>query len=231
VPANPLLLEYQRLQHELAGLLSIYNEKYPDVVIARKRINEIKQLIARGDDKEEVDDSGEFVEIKPEVRNPEIYNSLVAVKSNISRLQQREADLRKQIKVYERRVEEIPANEQRLSDLRRDYDVSLRNYQTLLEKKFNAKLSENLEKRQKGERFTIIDPANLPEKPFKPNRFMVVVVAFFGGTGTGVGLIALLEFLNPLFRNPEDFEGVVQLKVLTTIPEFSKRPSGYSKKG
>jgi len=221
-PLNPLADELARLQENLANLLSIYKEDYPDVVMTKRRIQEIKSLMARnaaGKEKGELDD------VKPEVRNPEVYNNLVNVKSRIAALKQRNSEIRKQMKSLEGRVEQTPANEQRFADLRRDYDISLKNYQTLLEKKLNAKLSENLEKRQKGERFSVIDPANLPEKPFKPRRGFIAIFGLAAGLGTGLGLAMLLDFMNPAFRRPEDFEGVFDFPVLASIPEFS-RPRG-----
>lgn len=215
---NPLAGELAKLQENLASLLSMYKEDYPDVVMTRKRIKEIKALLAKN---ESESNQGELEEVRPEVRNPEVYNNLMSVKSRISALKLRESEIRKQLKSLEGRVEQTPANEQRFADLRRDYDISLKNYQTLLEKKLNAKLSENLEKRQKGERFSVIDPANLPEKPFKPRRTFIAIFGLAAGLGTGLGLAMLLDFMNPAFRRPEDFEGVLNLPVLAAIPEFS----------
>ncbi len=225
IPPNPLAAELQKLQHDLAYLLSTYKENYPDVVIAKKRINELKQLLARSgkNNEQNANDkkNDEFEEVRPEVRNPELYNNMVAVKTHLANLKQREAEVRKQIKGFEKRVAETPANEQKFVDLSRDYNISLKNYQVLLEKKLNAKLSENLEKRQKGERFTIIDPANLPDMPFKPNRTVIALMGIIAGLGTGIGLVLFFEFINPVFRKPEDFEGVVDLTVLALIPMFS----------
>lgn len=229
--ADPLAVELARLQHELSTLLANYKETYPDVINTRRRIGEIKELMSAPKNTSEESAAAASEASYLEMRNPIVYNNLVTVKSQIESLQHREAELAKQIKFFEKRVEDTPAIEQKFADLRRDYDISLRNYQTLLEKKLHAKLSENLEKRQKGERFTIVDPANLPERPFKPNRPVVAMIGPFLGLGAGVGFVFLLEFLSPVFRKPEDFEDIVQLKVLSTIPEFSKTPSAYSNHG
>lgn len=228
---DPLAAELARLQHDLSTLLANYKENYPDVITTRRRINEIKELMYRPRDAAKEKKHDELAAPSPDVLNPTAYNNLVTVRSQLATLKHREAEIMKQIGFFEKRVEDTPGIEQKFADLGRDYEISLRNYQTLLEKKLHAKLSENLEKRQKGERFTIIDPPNLPERPFKPNRPAVALLGPLGGLGIGVGFVFLIEFLNPAFRKPEDFEGVLQIKVLSTIPEFSMTPSADSKKG
>lgn len=230
---DPLAAELSRLQHELSALLANYKETYPDVITTRRRINEVKAQLSKSGEKAPLDGNqpDELAAPSPDVLNPVAYGNLVTVKSQLESLRHREAEILKQMAFFEKRVEDTPAIEQQFADLRRDYDISLRNYQTLLEKKLHAKLSENLEKRQKGERFTMIDPANLPERPFKPNRPVVALMGPFFGMGIGVGLVFLLEFLSPVFRKPEDFEGILQLKVLSTIPEFSKAELADSRKG
>ena len=68
----------------------------------------------------------------------------------------------------EARVENSPRREQEMVSLTRDYENLKLSYDDLLKKKLDAEVSQNLEKRQKGEQFQILDPANLPQKPFSP---------------------------------------------------------------
>jgi capsular exopolysaccharide synthesis family protein len=124
------------------------------------------------------------------------------------------------MKGYESRVEHMPAREQELTILVRDYDNSQKNYQSLLDKKLNARVAQNLEKRQKGEQFRIIDPANLPEKPEKPNRLLIMLMGLVFGCGLGMGGAVALEHLKPSFRRPEEVELVLGLPVLASIPDF-----------
>ncbi len=71
---------------------------------------------------------------------------------------------------YQKRVERLPIREQQMAALTRDYEISKANYRSLLDKKFNAEMATSMERRQKGERFTVLDAASVPEKPFKPQR-------------------------------------------------------------
>jgi polysaccharide biosynthesis transport protein len=121
---------------------------------------------------------------------------------------------------YESRVEKTPALEQELTLLMRDYENMQSNYQRLLEKRLNARVAENLEKRQKGEQFRIIDPANFPEKPEKPNQVRIMLMGLAVGLALGFGGAFSLELLQPVFRRSEDVEGLLGLPILATIPLF-----------
>lgn len=218
---NPMVAELDKLKSELGILLTQYKESYPDVMIARKRINEIEDQLAR--DAKEAKDSKKKGEVTAiEARNPAVYADLMGVKSQIASLREREANVRKQIRDYEERVEQTPSSEQKLTDLLRDYKISFENYQALLEKKMSARLAENLEKRQQGERFRVIDPAYYPQKPDSPDKVKVTLAGTVAGGAFGTGLVFLLEFLSPAFRKPEDFDGVIPAPVLTSIPVFLK---------
>ena len=218
--SSAMQIELLRLGNELAGLRSTYKENYPDVIMVKNRIAEIEaqlleneEVLANNEEKITVEELATM--------NPTVSSELNITKSAIEAYRLREEKIIKQINQYEERVEVIPANEQKLADIRRDYDISLDNYKSLLEKKLNARLAENLEKRQQGERFRVIDPANLPEKPYEPNRRKIALMGLMIGMGLGIGLIYLFEFFNPAFRKAEDFHGVMDSPILTTIPRFT----------
>lgn len=93
-----------------------------------------------------------------------------------------------QMAAAEGRLSRLPVREQEMAKITRDYEISKQNYRSLLEKKQSAEMSTDMERRQKSERFTVIDPARVPEKPFKPNRPLLWSLG--AGAGLLIGLVA-----------------------------------------
>ena len=94
------------------------------------------------------------------------------------------------------------------------------NYQLILQKRINAKISENLDKRQKGERFRILDPANLPTRPEGIPRPLIPLGGLGVGVAFGFGLAFLLDLVSPTFRRSSDVEVSLGFPLLATIPSF-----------
>jgi uncharacterized protein involved in exopolysaccharide biosynthesis len=105
-----------------------------------------------------------------------------------------------------------------LKDLQRDYETVNKRYHNMLAKKLDAQMAEELEKRQKGEQFRVIDSAIPPEAPFKPDMRKLGLMTFLLGLGFGGGLAYLRESLDPAFYSPDDAETHVGRKIIVTLP-------------
>ena len=110
-----------------------------------------------------------------------------------------------------------------LTKVTRTYDITLRKYQDLLAKGLESQLSENLEKKQKGEQFQVIDPANLPLSPVKPNRPFILFGGLLAGIVGGLGAAFLWDLLDRSLKNSDDLAGFVDLPILATIPAIVTR--------
>ena len=100
---------------------------------------------------------------------PQLSRALADVQLEITRLKTEKENIEKSIESYQTRVDNGFTREQQLLTLSRDYQVTQKNYQTMLDKKLEAQLSQSLERRQKGERFRLLDPASLPQAPAAEN--------------------------------------------------------------
>lgn len=141
-----------------------------------------------------------------------------AIDSEIASLRKERVGIQKSIADMETRVEKSPRREQEMVSLTRDYENLKASYDDLLKKKLDAEVSQNLEKRQKGEQFQIVDPAVLPQEPFTPNRPMVFGIAFAAALLVGFGGAFGFELLNPTLRGRRDFQHFFQVPVLASIP-------------
>jgi polysaccharide chain length determinant protein (PEP-CTERM system associated) len=119
---------------------------------------------------------------------------------------------------YQSRVEATPTRESELTNLMRDYETVKGLYQSLLAKFENSKVAANLEERQIGEQFRVLDPANLPPRPYSPNRQLIVGGAAVAGLALGIGIVALLVFRDQSLRTEEDVILTLSLPVLALIP-------------
>jgi uncharacterized protein involved in exopolysaccharide biosynthesis len=132
---------------------------------------------------------------------------------------------RSQINVLQTRIDNSPVRAIELSKISRGYEITLRKYQDLLAKGLESELSENVEKQQKGEQFEIVEPANFPVKPVRPNRLMIVLAGLVGGVVGGIGLAVLLETLDTSFKTSDEINAFVNIPLLATIPAVLTRGS------
>jgi polysaccharide chain length determinant protein (PEP-CTERM system associated) len=104
----------------------------------------------------------------------------------IARLKDERKTVQARLDSLQKGIGRLPIREQELASIKRDYEISKANYQSLLDKKLSAEMATDMERRQKAERFTIIDPARVPEKPVKPNRPLLYALCSFGGLLLGI---------------------------------------------
>ena len=120
--------------------------------------------------------------------------------------------------MYQARIEAAPVREGELTALTRDYETLQQTYRNLLQKKEESQISANLEKRQIGEQFRILDPARSPEKPVSPDRPRLYVIALFAALAIGLGLAAVAEYFDRSLRTEADVRAALNLLVLATVP-------------
>jgi uncharacterized protein involved in exopolysaccharide biosynthesis len=119
--------------------------------------------------------------------------------------------------MYQSRIAAVPARETELVELTRDYETLRLGYTNLLAKSENARMSANLERRQIGEQFRVLDPARLPERPISPNRVQINSMGAMGGLALGLALVLLLEYRDRSLRSEADVRAALGLPVLAVI--------------
>jgi uncharacterized protein involved in exopolysaccharide biosynthesis len=145
---------------------------------------------------------------------------LKASVAEIASLKKEREEIRNSIASVERKIEQSPRREQEMISLIRDYENQKKSYDDLQKKKLEADVSQNLEKRQKGTQFQILDPANLPEEPFQPNRKKVMGISLLLALVLGFGGTIAWEAMDLRLRDVRDFRQLYKVPILGYIPVF-----------
>ena len=174
--APPRVDRVQQLTLELQRLQSQYTDQHPDVVRIRKEIEQLREAAAA---RPATPGEGSLDSVADMTFEMEIDQA----ESELERLRQEEQRILGDMKVYQRRLEGTAAVEQKLISLTRGYDTMRRSYDSLLAKRTEARLAENLERKQQAEQFMIMEEAEPPRRPYKPNRLLLILA------GTGIGLM------------------------------------------
>ena len=126
--------------------------------------------------------------------------------------------IQRKIAEYEKKIENVPFVEKEYNNLIQEYENARRRYDEIMNKLMEAKVAQEMEVTQRGERFTIIDPVQLPEKPYKPNRLAIILIGFVLALGAGVGLAAAKESLDTTIKTADDLSKFSSAPVLSVIP-------------
>ena len=214
-------LALRDLRKQLRELEAKYTPRHPDVLKLRQQIDQweaLKQNLERpAGGSQNVQANADSTTFAGQPALIDVESRLKAVEAEIENDKKEVDKLQKDIEEIQSRLRVTPVREQQLSEVTRNYENSRQYYQSLLQKKLDSELATNLEKRQQGERFQILDPASLPQKPYEPNRLLVVLVGWVAGIFAGVGLTALREAADETLRS-EDMEQCSPFLVLARIP-------------
>lgn len=220
---SELLNEIAGHRQDLKALQEKYTEAHPDVVRLKQLVTDKEKEYAKIGD---APDNAISSTVNPTAaaRLNELRRRRRNSTQTVSKLNDEIEDLQKQMTEYQARVENTPKREQELLSLKRDYNNIQALYNSLLNRRLEAELAANMERKQKGEQFRIVDQASLPQKPSDPDMKKVFLMFVAAGLGIGGGLIALQYVTDKSLSSLEEAESISQLKVIATVPPiFTER--------
>jgi len=212
---SPAALTVEETRRQLTEMEAKYTARHPDVVRLRR------QLASQEAGKDAADaagSGGRFRQGATAVSDIEAQSRLKAITAEIESRKKDTDELRRRIREFQGRLDMTPVREQQLAEVTRSYENSRQYYQSLLQKKLQSELATNLEKRQQGEQFRILDPATLPLKPSQPNRLSIVLVGWLLGLCIGIGALVARELTDGAIRSERDVSAAVKMPVLIHIP-------------
>jgi polysaccharide chain length determinant protein (PEP-CTERM system associated) len=217
-------LSLDQLRAQLAALQASYTDSHPDVIRLQARIADLEEKFRSGELKAfgnlPAQASADPAVLMAQKSLAEQTRQRSESRREIKSLELEIANIARQIKEYQLRVERTPQHEQELLTSQRDYNNIKQSYDSLLNRKLEAEIAVNMEKKQKGEQFSIIDPARLPERPVSPDLRRLFLMVLAAGLGLGAGLVFLLDFFDSSLRRPESLEADLGIPVLATVPKI-----------
>ena len=209
-------LELQQLLSQEADLTSRYTDDYPDVVAVKRKIAELRQKMAAApppapattSTAPKLTDSPGIQQLRLQLR---------AMDQGIAQKKRDQAAIQAQLHTYQERVAASPEIEEEYKAITRDNQTAQNFYDSLLAKMNDSKMATDLEKRQQGESFKVMDEPNLPESPTFPKRPVFVGGGLGAGLALGLLIIAVLEYMDTAVRSERDIWAFTKLPTLGVI--------------
>jgi len=232
-PADTAAARLNLLRQELAMAQTRFSDKYPDVVQLKEQIRVLEQKVEtekqaaqalpksvahaskRGAGGRELRTPPENAYVQSLMT--QLDQATVEAKTTSEEMQ----NINAQIATVTRRLDSTPKREQELVLLTRDYDTTRELFKSLLTKRGEANMAAELEQKQQGESFRVIEPARLPERPAGPNRFRLLLVGLALAIGAAGAAVVLAEQVDTSFRRVDEVRSTLPLPVLSAIPRIT----------
>jgi polysaccharide chain length determinant protein (PEP-CTERM system associated) len=224
--SNPQTLETQlaNMRAQLVTLEARYTPDHPDVIKMKSDIEQMKQKLdeANAAAKAQAGVADTRAALAEPAQIQQLRAQLHQYDQTIQDKTREQERLQGQIRTYEARIHMSPLVEQEYKEITRDYTNAQAFYNDLLTKKNQSEMASDLERRQEGEQFRVLDPANLPDRPVFPDRRLFAATGMGLGFLLGIGLSVLLEMRDKALRTEQDVELFLELPTLALVPSVGR---------
>ncbi len=212
---DDLRAQLERLRNDLATAEQTYTQDHPDVKKLQRQVAAMESELnnprpaAKNNSASINADNPAYVTMQTQ---------LAAADSEMRSLKTRRTKTLEKIADYEERLLRTPKIEPDYRMLVRALEQTSANYQATKAKQMTAEVGQAMEKERKGEKFTLIDPAVLPEEPISPNRPAIIFLSLVLALGAGVGSAAVAESMNAAVRGAKGVVAILHTAPLAVIP-------------
>jgi polysaccharide chain length determinant protein (PEP-CTERM system associated) len=216
----------EKLEDDIAAMKDRYTDDYPNLQAAKEQLallqrerDEVSKEKPVKTDAPVVDNSAVSRErLDAQAAIEQLQTQLKANQIEAQQLSTETAAVNNSLRVYQGRVEEVPAGEKEYVDLLRDRDLAKARYDDLEVKKEKSAVSMDLERRKQGESLEVLDQASLPDTPTAPKRQLIIPIGAVIGLMLGIALVAVREVKDTSLKNLKDARLYTQLSILGSIP-------------
>jgi len=203
-------------ENRLANLKSTYTDKHPEVQSTEREIKKIKAQLAElqndrqaGSKITSAPTSPAYITLKTELEKLSV---------TVSSLQAEKKQLEKDTKDLLKKLHSMPQVAKQFNDMETEYQSAKFNYNAIEQKLLGARVSQGMEEEKKGESFQVVEPAFLPEKPFKPNRLAIMMAGAVLALGLSFGAAIAREFADKRIHDLEVLQRISRFPVISIIP-------------
>ena len=209
--------ELQTLLTEESDLTKRYTDDYPDVVAVKRKIKELRAQIASAPATPAATSVSSAPNRNDSPAVQQLRAQLKAIEQGILQKQHDQANIESQIRMYQGRISSSPLVQEEYKNVTRDYQTAQAFYDDLLKKMNSSKMATDLERRQQGENFKVMDEPNLPDSPTFPKRGVFVGAGLAAGLILGLMLVAWREYRDTALRSERDVWAFTKLPTLGVI--------------
>jgi len=209
------LRQLSEARAELAKAQKKYTKEHPDVIHLQHEVERLEKAVADDDATHTQNiaivhaDNPVYIQVKGQVDATRIDRESAIKKRD---------ELHAKVADYEKRMTQSPEVERQFRTMSRELESAQLKYQEILSKQTEVQVSQNLESERKGEKFTMIEPPQQPEKPIRPNRILILTGGLFFSFLLGVAAVFAREALDASVRGPSDIALLLEVPALASIP-------------
>jgi len=218
--------QLEALQEQEAALSAHYTDDYPDLKEVRRKIADLEKSIAKAPPTPAV--ASTPVAHPDSVGAQQLRAQLAGLRLAIQSKRKQQEQLQAEIRNYQGKIQGTPQVEEEEKQLTRDYQTAQNFYDSLLAKMNQSQMATDLEHRQEGETFNVLDQPNLPDSPRFPNQSVFAMGGLAAGLALGVVIVALLEYRDTALRSERDVWAFTQLPTLGVIAWSANAEQGQS---
>jgi polysaccharide chain length determinant protein (PEP-CTERM system associated) len=218
-PATPLQIELAQKQQELRADLMKYTPEHPDVIRLKHDIAALKVEIQNAPKATSPAAMAATPLATGPTMNDQLRSQLIALNADIKGRQARQLQMEQKIAELQGSVSGLPAVQTQFAAMNADYAEMQKNYNALLEKQQEAAMTSALNQREQSQPFVVVEPANLPGRPFRPDPVVLRMGVVLMGLLIGLLCALVVELNDDTMHDSDEVVAYLKLPVMVALPK------------
>lgn len=218
-PPTPLQIELAQDQAQLRADLLKYTPEHPDVIRLKHDIAALKVQIHEAPKANAAPVVSEVPPTGPS-QTDLLRGQLVGLNTEIKQRYAHEKEVEAKLAALQGAVSTVPAVQTEYAALDSQNQEMQKAYNALLEKQQDASMAAALYRSDDSEQLVVIQPANFPGVPYRPDPILLYMASVLLGLLVGCVCAGIVEMRDDTMHDADEVASYLKLPVMVALPKF-----------